>query len=56
MSREERQLAIASMHKKDKRLFDKITKIKKAKRAEVRKLESKRKAIDEEKAKKKQKA
>ena len=35
MSKEEKELAIASMNKKDKRLYDKIKKIKRAKKAEV---------------------
>ncbi|EDO31954.1 predicted protein [Nematostella vectensis] len=56
MTREEKELAVAAMPRKDRRLYEKIMHSKKKKRSEVRKLESKRKVHDEEKAKKKLKS
>ncbi|XP_031551123.1 pescadillo homolog [Actinia tenebrosa] len=56
LTREEKQLAIAAMPRKDRKLFDKIMYSKKKKRSQVRKLENKRKAYDEEKATKKLKS
>lgn len=55
MSKEEKNLALMAMKKKDKRLYDRIMHSKKKKRTEVRKLETKRKAYDEAQSQKKQK-
>lgn len=55
MTKEEKNLALMAMKKKDKRLYDRIMHSKKKKRSEVRKLETKRKAYDEAQSQKKQK-
>nr|XP_058962699.1 pescadillo homolog [Pocillopora verrucosa] len=55
LSKEEKNLAIMAMKKKDRRLYDQIMHSKKKKRSEVRKLEAKRKAYDEAQSQKKQK-
>ncbi|KXJ23363.1 Pescadillo-like [Exaiptasia diaphana] len=53
ISKEEKELAVAAMPRKDRRLYEKIMHSKKKKRTEVRKLEKKRRAYDEEKKTKK---